>query len=65
MKKPSREKANICERITVNKNDIKIENQKLCVIPLCFVGNNLKNKYKKMKVIKIYRIELTEKLKIE
>ena len=49
MKNSFKEKLNICDKIIVNKNVMKIENQMLCVNPLCFVGKNLKNKYKKIK----------------
>jgi hypothetical protein len=53
MKNSFKEKLNICDKTRVNNNDTKIENQKVCVIPLCFVGKNFKNKYKKIKPIKM------------
>ena len=49
MKNSLKEKLNICDKTIVNINVMKIENQILCVNPLCFVGKNLKNKYKKIK----------------
>ena len=48
-----KEKENICDKTIVNINGMKIENQMLCVTPLCFVGKNLKNKYKKTKPIEM------------
>jgi len=49
VKNSFKEKPNIWDKIIVNINVMKIENQILCVNPLCFVGKNLKNKYKKIK----------------
>ena len=48
MKNSLKEKPNICDKIIVKNKDTNKENRNLCVIPLCFVGKNLKNKYKKI-----------------